>query len=48
MSTVCARCGRTLNRNTIVHTRVGPLCEKCADRLPPHLRRPPTRKEPQR
>ena len=35
----CRRCGRRLNRATVVETRVGPYCKKHADRLPPHLRR---------
>ena len=37
----CKRCGRELSRNLVVVTRAGVFCARHADRLPPHLRRPP-------
>jgi hypothetical protein len=32
----CANCGRSAS---LVETKIGPHCKKCADRLPRHLRR---------
>jgi hypothetical protein len=37
----CARCRRRLTRRSAIVTRAGVLCRAHADRLPPHLRRPP-------
>ena len=35
------RCGRPLSKQSAIHTRAGVMCKRCADHLPPYLRRPP-------
>lgn len=37
----CDRCGRTTPQRRLMSTRVGLLCQRCADHLPKRHRRPP-------
>lgn len=41
MSAHCDRCGRAVPRKRVVATRVGSVCQVCAEHLSKSLRRPP-------